>query len=195
MPLAGITALQAVRDIAQVDAGQRVLVQGAGGGVGSFVTQIALARGAAVTAVCGPRSLDLVKAFGVDDIIDYTRQDLAGRDGSFDAIVAVNGRRSPREYRELLLPGGRLAMVGGANRQIFEGLLLAPLVFLGSGKAVQTLTIDDRRKSGDLRELARMIGEGTLRVQLAGRFPASEFREAFALVESGHVAGKVVLAF
>lgn len=119
VPLAGVTALQGLRDKGEVAAGTAVLVQGAGGGVGTFAVQVATALGATVTAVCGPASADLMADLGADHVIDYTTEDFAASGRRYDVIVGINGHRSLGDYRRCLNPGGRYVMVGGANAQIF----------------------------------------------------------------------------
>lgn len=193
VPLAGITALQALRDAGLLQAGEHVLVHGAGGGVGGFVVQIAKARGARVTAVCSAGSAQLVRAFGADTVINYAEEDFAEREERYDVIVAVNGRRSMRTYRDALADGGRLVVVGGTSRQIFEGLLLAPLVFLFSGRSARTLSVDEDRRAEDLGELRSLLAAGQLRVVVDRTFPLTDAEEAMRYVERGHVRGKVVL--
>ena len=120
-PLAGITAIQAVRERAKLRAGQRVLVMGAGGGVGTMVVQVAKAYGAHVTALSGARSQALVRSLGADEVLDHAS---AGPSGTFDAVFGVNGHRPLGTYLRWLERGGVYVMVGGNNRQIFEALLL-----------------------------------------------------------------------
>ena len=193
VPLAGVTALQAVRDLAQVGPGQSVLVYGAGGGVGGFVVQLAKARGADVTAVCSAASRAQVEGFGADLVLDYASEDFAARPERYDAILAVNGHRRLRVYRDALKPGGRLVVVGGSNRQIFAGLLLAPLVFLGRGKSARVLIVDEARLADDLDELAVLLERGALRVAIDRVVPLEQFADAIRQVEGGHVGGKLVL--
>ncbi|MCB9601761.1 MAG: NAD(P)-dependent alcohol dehydrogenase [Sandaracinus sp.] len=191
LPLAGTTALQALRDGSAVRPGERVLIHGAGGGVGGFAVQLAKAYGAHVTAVCSAKSAS--RLVGADVILDYAREDFATDPEGFDVIVVVNGRRSPSTYKRALRAGGRLVVVGGTNRQIFEGLLLAPLVFLFSGKRARTLHLDSARQAADLRELAEHVRTGALRVCLDRRFRFEDTIEAMRYVERGHLSGKVVL--
>ena len=113
VPVAGMTALQALRDTADVQPGQRVLVIGAGGGVGTFAVQIAKAYDAHVTGVCSTTKLDLVRAIGADEVIDYTREDFADREAQWDVIVDTAGRRSLKQLRRALAPHGTLVIVGG----------------------------------------------------------------------------------
>jgi NADPH:quinone reductase-like Zn-dependent oxidoreductase len=193
LPLAGVTALQAVRDRAMVQAGHRVLIHGAGGGVGMFLVQIARAYGAHVTAVCGPRSVDLVRSLGADRVLDHSREELAQKDADYDAIFGVNGFRPLAEYRDRLRQGGVYVMVGGNSRQIFEALLLGTARFAWSGRRMTVLTIDESRRSRDLAELSDLVVTGRLRVPIDQVFPLARAAEAIRHAERGHVDGKVVL--
>jgi NADPH:quinone reductase-like Zn-dependent oxidoreductase len=194
VPLAGTTALQALRDLGKVTAGDRVLIVGAGGGVGLFAVQIARALGAEVTAVCGPRSVDVVRSLGAHEVIDYSTSALPGTAASWNVIVAVNGYHSLLEYRRLLAPGGRYVMVGGTSAQLFQAILFAWPLFALGGKRGGALTIDSKRQAGDLQQLSSWLESGALRVLIDRRFPLERAAEAMAHVEAGHVRGKVVLS-
>ncbi len=191
--LAGCTALQAVRDRAAVRPGRSVLIQGAGGGVGTFLVQLAKAYGAHVTAVCGPRSVELVESLAADRVLDYTKQDFAEEDASYDAIFGVNGSRSLKTYRDRLAPGGTYVMVGGDSRQLFEAILLGKWRFARSGKTIEVLTLDEDRHAEDLEELRSRIAAGQLRPILDRVFPLSRTAEAMRAFGRGHVRGKIVL--
>ncbi len=193
VPLAGTTALQALRDLGQVTAGDRVLIVGAGGGVGLFAVQIARALGAQVTAVCGTRSVELVRSLGAHEVIDYTTTDLAQSTSTWNTLIAVNGYHSLLTYRRLLAPGGRYVMVGGTSAQIFGALLLARPVFALGGKSGGALTLDEKRQAADLQQLSSWLASGALRVVIDRRYPLGHAAEAMAYVEAGHVGGKVVL--
>ena len=134
VPLAGVTALQGLRDLGEVQSGQTVLVQGAGGGVGISVVQIAKALGAEVTAVCGAGSAEMVSSLGADRVMDYAKNDFTTEDKRYDVILGVNGHHSLAEYKRCLNPGGRYIMIGGSNRQIFEALLFGRFTFMFGNK-------------------------------------------------------------
>lgn len=193
LPLASITALQAVRDRARVAPGHRVLIQGAGGGVGTFLVQLAKAYGAHVTAVCGPSSVEVVRALGADVVVDYSREDFAAKPDRFDSVFGVNGFRSLDTYRRQLKAGGVYVMVGGTNRQIFEALFIGKLRFLRSGRRIEVVTVDDRLRVRDLSELQGWFARGRLRVAIDRVFPFAEVLAALRYMEAGHVRGKVVL--
>jgi NADPH:quinone reductase-like Zn-dependent oxidoreductase len=194
VPLAGVTALQGVRDKAAVKAGQRVLIQGAGGGAGTFMVQVAKALGAHVTAVCGPRNTELMASLGADVVLDYTKDDFTERDERYDAVLGVNGHRSLGDYARALARGGRYVMVGGDNAQIFDALLFAPFRFLGTGKTAGALTIQDSLRQGDLEQLAAWLAEGKLKAVIDQVFALRDAPQAMRYVEQGHVRGKVVLS-
>ncbi len=193
VPLAAVTALQGLRHLGKVGPGQRVLIQGAGGGVGLFAVQIAAALGAQVTAVCGPKSVALVRSLGVTDVIDYTQRDFTKDGKQYEVIVAVNGYRALSEYRRCLVPGGRYVMVGGTGRQLFETLLLGWLVFAGSGRTAAALTIDEAKREGDMAQLAAWLEAGAVRAVIDREVELEKVAEAIRYVEGGHVSGKVVL--
>lgn len=194
VPLAGITALQAVRDRAGVEPGKQVLIQGAGGGVGTMAVQIAKALGAHVTAVCGPGSQALVASLGADVVIDYTQEDFAQREERYDAILGINGHRSLGTYKRCLKPEGTYVMVGGGSKQLFAALLMGRLRFAFSGRRCTTLTIDDAKRGDDLRQFAAWIEDGRLVPTIDRTYPLAEIAEAIRYVERGHVKGKVVLS-
>lgn len=193
LPLAGVTALQAVRDLGGVQSGQSVLVQGAGGGVGTLVVQIAKARGAEVTAVCGEGGVELVSSLGAEHVVDYRKQDFSQEGRRYDVILGVNGYHSLSEYRDCLNPGGRYVMIGGTNRQIFESLLFGRASFMFSGKAASVLTIDHSRRGTDLLQLRELLSDGRIRPVIDRCFALEEVADAVRYVEKGHVRGKVVI--
>lgn len=126
VPMAGVVALQGLRDQGQIQPGQKVLIVGASGGNGTFAVQIAQSFGAEVTGVCSTRNLDLVRSIGADQVIDYTREDFTQSGQRYDLILATGGYRSIFDYRRALSPEGTYVMVGGAMAQIYEAMLLGP---------------------------------------------------------------------
>ena len=193
VPLAGVTALQGLRDLGQVQSGQAVLVQGAGGGVGISVVQIAKALGAEVTAVCSAGSAEMVRGFGADRVMDYAEEDFTKEDKRYDVILGVNGHHSLAEYKRCLNPGGRYVMIGGSNRQIFEALLLGRLTFMLGNKTSSVLTIDGSLRAKDLAQLRDMLTSGELKPVIDRTFGLNDTAEAIRYVEKGHVRGKVVI--
>lgn len=196
VPISGLTALQAVRDIGRVRPGQRVLVIGAGGGVGTLTVQIAKAFGAEVTGVCSTSKLDLVRSIGADYVIDYTREDFTTGTRRWDLIVDTAGRRPVVRLRRALAPKGTLAIVGGEGggrwtggffRQIFR----APLLSLFTGQRLRPVVSTETRE--DLHVLAEMIESGTVKPIIDRTYPLVEAPEAIRHLERGHAGGKIVI--
>ncbi len=193
IPLAGITALQGVRDLGKIEQGQSILIQGAGGGVGTFALQIAKALGAHVTAVCGSKSADLAWQFGAERVMNYATEDFTREDRHYDVIIAINGYHPIADYKRCLKPGGRYVMIGGDNRQIFEALLRSRWEFRGSDKSAFALTVNDSSRAQDMQTLHKLLTAGQLKVVIDRTFSLHEAAEAMRYVEQGHVRGKVVL--
>jgi NADPH:quinone reductase-like Zn-dependent oxidoreductase len=197
VPIAAITALQALRDKGQIQAGQKVLINGASGGVGTFAVQIAKSMGAEVTGVCSTRNLDLVRSLGADHVIDYTKEDFTKTDQPYDVIIDNVGNRSLSECRRALKPKGILVLVGGggANEQGIIGpmakpikaMLLSPFVSQKVGMILAELNHDD------LAFLADLMQSGKLKAVIDRTYKLSDVPEAIKYVEQGHARGKVVI--
>jgi len=195
LAVAGVSALQGLRDKGQVKAGQHVLINGASGGVGTFAVQIAKALGAEVTAVCSTRNVEQSRSLGADHVVDYTREDFTRSDRRYDVILDVAGSRSWRECRRVLKPEGLVVVVGGPSKNP----LLGPLGHIGgmvvgsklsSGKAV--FFIADMNKD-DLAFLRGLAEEGKLRSVIERRYPLEDAAEALRYMGEGHVQSKVVI--
>ena len=196
VPISGVTALRAVREKAQVVAGQRVLVIGAAGGVGSLVVQVAKASGAHVTGAASTDKADLVRSLGADDVIDYTREDFADGSRTWDAIIDTAGRRPLRHLRRALTPTGSLVIVGGDGGGrwtggFFRGVLRAPLVSLFVRQKLMGLQTVERRS--DLEALVGLIEDGSLTPIVDRTFDLVEAADAIRYLEQGHPRGKVVV--
>lgn len=189
------TALQAVRDRGSVGAGQRVLVSGASGGVGTFAVQIAKARGAHVTGVCSTRNLDMVREIGADEAIDYTREDFAAGDRRYDVMLDLVGDRSLSDCRRALAPRGTYVLVGvrdlgrwlGLGRQL-RVLVSAPFVRQRMRAFIAKHTKDD------LVALSELVEAGKLKPVIDRRYELSEAAEALRHQGGGHGRGKTVIA-
>jgi NADPH:quinone reductase-like Zn-dependent oxidoreductase len=196
VPVAAITALQALRDKAQVKAGQKVLINGASGGVGTFAVQIAKALGAEVTGVSSTRNLELVRSLGADFVIDYTQENFTAREAQFDVIIDNVGNHSLSDTRRALRPDGVLVIVGGQK----GGVWLGPLVRFVSATAYDPFV--SQRLEGmlatidqpGLEVLAQWMAEGKLRASIDKLFPLPETGEAVRYVETGRTRGKVVIS-
>ncbi|MBI2325610.1 MAG: NAD(P)-dependent alcohol dehydrogenase [Chloroflexi bacterium] len=192
--VAGRTALQAVRDHAQVKPGQRVLIHGAGGGVGTFAVQIAKTLGAHVTAVTGPRNVDLIRSLGADEVIDYTKEDFACRPQRYDAVIDISASRSVSSLRRVLMPNGMFVAVGAAKHGGLIGIfarLIAVLVRARMGQRVKFFVA--RTVPEDLEFLRDLIEAGKLRPVIERTYPLSEGREAIRYVGTGQARAKVVI--
>lgn len=189
LPTAGCTALQGLRK-GRIQRAQRVLINGASGGVGTFAVQIAKAFGAEVTAVCSTRNVDMVRSIGADHVIDYTKDDFATHGQRYDLILAANGDRSIWDYRRALTADGSYAMTGGSNRQLTEALLFGPLLSMGRQRFGNVLV---KPNQADLLVLKELCETGKVRPVIDRRFPLSEVSSAIRYVEDGHAPGKVVV--
>jgi NADPH:quinone reductase-like Zn-dependent oxidoreductase len=193
VPISGLAALQGLRK-GEVAAGQRVLVIGAGGGVGSYAVQLAVAAGADVTGVCSPAKIDLVRSLGADDVLDYTRETITDGGRRYDLILDIGGNRTLRELRRALTPTGTLVIVGaevGGMRQGIERPLLALLL---SPFIRQTLrSFVSMPNEADLQSLADMLEAGSLRAPVDRTFPLADADEAITYLRAGRARGKVVL--
>jgi len=189
--VAAFTALQAVRDHGRVRAAQTVLINGAGGGVGTFAIQIAKSLGANVTAVCSARTQDVARALGADHVIDYTREDVTRSGQRYDVVIVANGQHSLLEYRRVLAPKGRLIVLGGALTALFQSLLLGPVLKLIDGGTYRGMLT--RPNHDDLVALQQMLANGIIVPAIDRSFPLERIVEAIAYLIAGHARGKVVI--
>jgi NADPH:quinone reductase-like Zn-dependent oxidoreductase len=193
--VAATTALQAVRDQGKLEAGQRVLVHGASGGVGTYTVQVAKAFGGEVTAVCGPRGVELARALGADDVVDYSREDVTRGDRSFDLVIDIAGTRSFRQLRRVLAPGATLVIVGGkrANR-LFGPLAHVAGCKLGAMFASQKAEFFIAKlNKTDMEALRDLLEAGRLRSVVDDVFPFDRVADALEHMGSGHPRGKIVV--
>ncbi|MEQ8802546.1 MAG: NAD(P)-dependent alcohol dehydrogenase [Haliea sp.] len=195
MPVAAITALQALRDKARVEPGQQVLINGASGGVGTYAVQLAKAMGATVTAVCSGRNAELVRALGADQVIDYTRQDFTKDDNRYDAIIDMVGNHSLPALLDVTEPNGVLVMVGDMQINPWWGPLVQPLhAAIRSPFVSQRLeSILARANADDLAVLANYAEAGQLTSAIDQRFTLEQVPDAIRYVERGRTRGKVVI--
>jgi NADPH:quinone reductase-like Zn-dependent oxidoreductase len=196
LPISGLTALQAIRDVGKVQPGQKVLVVGAAGGVGSLTVQVAKAFGAQVTGVCSTSKVDLVRSIGADDVIDYTREDFADGTRHWDLIVETAGRRSLSDLRRALTPKGTLAIVGGEGGGkwtggFFRQILRAPLLSLFVGQRLRPVVSTEPLE--DLQALKELVESDTVTPVIDRTYPLIEAPDAIRYLEEGHAAGKIVI--
>lgn len=192
VPMAAVTALQGLRDYGKVQAGQKVLIHGASGGVGTFALQIAKALGAEVTAVVSTAKVQMALQLGADHVIDYKREDFSRTGQRYDVIVATNGSRSLLDYKRALAPRGVFVNAGGSMRQIFASLLLGPLLSIGSG--VKMGGFMAKASAADLAFITTLIDDGKIVPLIDRCYPLAETAEAMRYLGTGHAAGKVVVA-
>ncbi len=191
VPMAAVTALQGVRKLGKLQAGDKVLVYGASGGVGTFAVQIAKALGAEVTAVCSTRKVEMVRSLGADHVIDYTREDFTKNGQKYDLIIAANGYRPIREYRRSLTADGRYIVTGGTMAQIFEAMLLGSLLAVGSKQTLTNLMA--KTDTNDLAFVRELIEQGKVKPVIDRCYPLSEAADAFRYLGEGHAQGKIVV--
>jgi NADPH:quinone reductase-like Zn-dependent oxidoreductase len=191
LPQAGVIALQGIRDKGQVQPGQQVLINGAGGGAGTFAIQLAKLYSAEVTGVDNPGKLDLMRSLGADHVIDYTRQDFTRNGQQYDLILDLIALRSAFAYARALRPGGSYYQVGGSVATALQILLLGPLLHRITRKHIQMLAVQPNLH--DLLYLAELCQAGSLVPVLDRCYPLSQVPDALRYVGEGHVKGKVVI--
>ncbi len=198
VPIAGITALQGLRDKGKVQPGQKVLINGASGGVGTFAVQIAKSFGADVTGVCSTRNVDLVRSIGADHVIDYTKEDFTKSDQRYDVMYDTVGNRSLLECRRVLTPKGKAVMIGGGGPgdQGLIGPLVGPikLLMLSPFVSQEMGTFLAELNQKDLTALADLMQSGKVTPVIDKRYKLSELPQAIQYLEQGHARGKVVIS-
>jgi 2-desacetyl-2-hydroxyethyl bacteriochlorophyllide A dehydrogenase len=190
LPMAALTALQALRDQGNIQPGQKVLVYGAGGGVGTFAVQLAKNFGAEVTAVCSPRNVELVRLLGANHVIDYNKEDFAEGGKQYDLILAINGNRPLTVYKRALAPRGIFVMVGGSLAQVVKTMLFGRFMSLGA-KKMRFLAAKASTK--DLEYIAKLVEDGKIKPVIDRRYPLAETAQAMQYLGEGHARGKVVI--
>jgi 2-desacetyl-2-hydroxyethyl bacteriochlorophyllide A dehydrogenase len=191
VPVAGVTALQGLRDKGHLQPGQKVLIHGASGGVGTFAVQVAKAFGAEVTAVCSTRNVEMARSMGADEVIDYKKEDFAKRGEHYDLIFAANGNRTLADFRRALTPDGLCVIAGGTMRQIFRGMLFGSLVTMGSRQKITNIAAQSDAQ--DLAYLAELLEAGKVRPVIDRCYPLSDTADALRYLGDTHPSGKVVI--
>jgi NADPH:quinone reductase-like Zn-dependent oxidoreductase len=192
-PVVGFTAIQGFRHAGGIRAGQKVLINGAAGGIGTFAVQFARSCGAEVTGVSSTRNLDLVRSIGADHVVDYTRADFAGNVNGYDLIYDSIGNRSVFDYRRALKPGGICVIAGFTSLpRLFEHMLLGPLVSRRGDKKVGLMAISNADKN-DLILIKELLETGKVVPVIDRRYPLSETAEAIRYLETLHARGKVII--
>src|SRR5438445_432508 len=196
VPLAAVTALQGLRDVGEIRSGQKVLIVGASGGVGTFAVQIAKWYGADVTGVCSTRNLEMVRSIGANRVIDYTREDFTRTGQAYDLIFQLAGTASPSACRRALTPKGRLVLSSGDSpgrivgpvARIIKAVLLSPFI----GQTMRPLVA--KPTSDNLHFLAELIAAGRVTPVIDRTYPLSAAPDAIRYLETGRARGKVVIS-
>jgi len=192
VPVAAVTALQGLRDKGQIQPGQKVLINGASGGVGTFAVQIAKSFGAEVTGVCSTRNLDMARSIGADHVIDYTQEDFTKSGQRYDLILAANGYHPISDYKRALSPKGIYVCSGGSMAQVFQAMLLGPLISMTGSKKMGSMGVAKPNKK-DLVFMKELLEAGEVVPVIDRRYTLSEVPEALRYLEEGHAQGKVVI--
>lgn len=190
LPLAAITALQGLRDKGNIQKGQKVLIAGSAGGVGTFAIQLAKYFGTEVTAVCSTTNVEQSRKLGADYVIDYTKSDFTKVNQRYDLILAVNGNRSLTAYKRLLNPHGIYVMVGGSLSQILKSLIFGKLMSFGSRK-MRSMAAKSNQK--DLAFISELVSTRQIRPAINRRYTLDQTNEAMQYLSVGHACGKVVI--
>ncbi len=190
MPMAAMTALQALRNKGRVQKGHKVLIVGSAGGVGTFAVQIARYFEAEVTGICSPKNVQQTLTLGADHVIDYTKEDFSKSRNRYDLILAINGNYSLLTYKKTLTKNGIYVVVGGSLSQIFESLVFGRLISFGS-KKMKSLAAKANQK--DLEFLAELLEKGMIRPVIEKRYTLDKAADAMNYLRQGHAAGKVVI--
>jgi NADPH:quinone reductase-like Zn-dependent oxidoreductase len=197
IPLAANTALIGLRDVARVQPGQHLLINGAAGGVGTFAVQLAKAFGADVTGVCSTRNVDLVGSIGADHVVDYTRDDFARTGRSYDVVLDLVGNRSLADLRRALTPTGTLILSGGGFSN--GGSLFGPLGLMIRGRALsrfvrhRLVLLIARPNRDNLTTLRELAESGTITPVVDRSYPLAAAADAIRYLETGHARAKVVI--
>jgi NADPH:quinone reductase-like Zn-dependent oxidoreductase len=191
VPVAALTALQGLRDSGKIQAGQKVLINGAAGGVGTFAVQIAKAFGAEVTAVCSTRNLEQARKLGADHVVDYTKENFTPSGQQYDLIFAANGYHPLAAYKRALTPRGNYVMAGGNSRQIFEAMLLGSWMSEKDGRTMGNVSAHISQE--DMLTLAELLESGKVVPVIDKRYPLTEVAEALRYLGAGHARGKLVI--
>ena len=191
VPLAAMTALQGLRDKGNIQPGQKVLINGASGGVGTFAVQIAKAFGAEVTAVCSTRNLEMARSLGADHVIDYKKEDFTKSGQQYDLILVVNGYHPLSDYLKALKPEGTVAICGGSLITLFQAARNAKKVSRSGGQKIFVVSLQQNQE--DLIFIKELLESGKIKPVIDGCYPLSKTPEAFWYFEKVHPRGKIVI--
>ena len=191
VPESAVVALQGLRDKGKIQPGQKVLINGASGGVGSFAVQIAKAFGSEVTAVCSTKNLEMARSIGADHVIDYTKKDFTQNGQQYDLILAANGYHPISDYRRALSPQGIYVATGGTMTQSLQATMMGPFISMTGSKTMGGMMV--KPNQNDLVFIKDLIEAGKVTPVIDRCYPLSEVVEAFRYIGAGHAQGKVVI--
>jgi NADPH:quinone reductase-like Zn-dependent oxidoreductase len=192
VPMAAVTALQGIRHAGQIRPGQKALINGASGGVGTFAVQLAKSFGAEVTAVCSTRNLETARSIGADHVIDYTQEDFATNGQQYDLILAANGDRSISDYKRALSPTGVYVQTGGSMGQMTQAMIQGRWISMTGSKKMGNMGVA-KPNQNDLVFMKELLEAGKVKPVIDRCYPLSEVPEALRYLEEGHARGKVVI--
>jgi NADPH:quinone reductase-like Zn-dependent oxidoreductase len=192
LPSAGVTALQGLRDKGKIKQGQKVLIHGASGGVGSFAVQIAKSFGAEVTGVCSGKKMEMVKSIGADFVIDYAKDDFVKNGQQYDLILGVAGNRSIFDYKRALSSNGIYIQVGGSMKQMFQAMFLGPWISMFGKRKMSNMLV--KPNLDDLLFLKELLASNEVIPAIDREFPLNDVADAIRYFETGNVQGKIVLS-
>lgn len=190
VPVAAVTALQALRDRGEIQPGLKVLIYGAGGGVGMYAVQLASYFGSEVTAVCSAQNAEVVRGLGASEVVDYALEEISKSKRTFDRIIAINGYQSLSAYKRILAPHGIFVMVGGSLPQVLKSLLLGPFLSIGNRK---WRTLAAKPNTKDLEFVIGLVAAGKLSPVIDRRYSLKQTAEAMRYMSEGHARGKVII--
>jgi NADPH:quinone reductase-like Zn-dependent oxidoreductase len=190
LPLAGITALQALRDKGRIRKGDKVLIVGSAGGVGTYAVQLARYFEAEVSGVCSSKNIQQTISLGADYVIDYTKENFADNSRRYNLILGINGNYPLLAYKKSLTPGGIYVMIGGSLSQIFKSLIFGRFLSFGSKKMTSLSAKANKR---DLDFLAELMANGRIKPVIERRYPLDQSAEAMNYLSQGHSSGKVIV--
>ena len=191
VPMAAVTALQSLRDKGKIQSGQKVLIYGASGGVGTYAVQIAKSFGTEVTAVCSTRNLDIARSIGADHVIDYKKEDFSSKHDRYDLILGTNGYQPMSVYKRALNTNGIFVHVGGSGAQMFQAMVVGPMISISSRKKFGSFL--QRANRDDLIFIKELIESGKVKPVIDKRYKLNEVPAAFRYFEKGLSQGKVVI--
>ena len=192
VPMAAVTSLQGIRHAGQIRPGQKALINGASGGVGTFAVQLAKSFGAEVTAVCSTANLETARSIGADHVIDYTQEDFATNGQQYDLILAANGDRSISDYKRALSPTGVYVQTGGSMSQMTQAMIQGPWISMTGSKKMSNMGVAKPNQS-DLVFIKELLESGKVKPVIDRCYPLSEVPAALRYLEEGHARGKVVI--